>query len=185
LPPLLPALRDRSVVRAELGLTARQRLAVIYLNPFFQDAALADALDDSLAAAGFAVHAVGVGYATRPGWRADDPALGDAIGAADVFVSAAGAGGLAIARATGVPMIALATDQPEQRKNLASIDAGACWRAVVELAGEVRTQLARALADVPPIVTGDGQLAARRTRTAWLQTLMHLVAETRNRKDRP
>lgn len=136
LPPLLPAPRDRAVVRAELGVPAGKRLAVVYLNPYFKDAGLADALDGALGA--FHVHAVGEGFAGRAGWRACDAALGDAVGAADVFLSAPGAGALSLARATGVPMIALATDQPEQRRNLASIvDPGHAWRRVVDLARDV------------------------------------------------
>ncbi len=184
LPPLLPAPRDRAQVRAELGVPAGARLAVVYTNPYFQDPALADALDAALA--GFHVHAVGEGYANRPGWRARDAALGDAIGAADVFVSAAGAGALALARATGVPMIALATDQPEQRQNLTSIvDPGAAWRTVVDLAGDVRAQLAAALAALPATTsTGDAELAVRRARAMWLGTLLALVENNRKRKER-
>jgi hypothetical protein len=184
LPPLLPAPRDRAAVRTELGVPASKRLAVVYLNPYFKDAALAEAID--IALADFYVHAVGEGYATRDNWRARDAALGDAVGAADVFVSAAGAGALALARATGVPMIALATDQPEQRKNLASIvDPGGAWREIVDLSGDVPAQLASALADLPETTsTGDAALAVRRARALWLQTLTSLVATNRSRKER-
>ena len=184
LPPLLPAPRERSLVRAELGVPAGKRLAVVYLNPYFKDAALADALDAALRE--FHVHAVGEGYAERAGWRGLDAALGDAVAAADVFVSAAGAGALSLARATGVPMIALATDQPEQRKNLASIvDPGCAWRTVVDLAGDVPAQLASALAELPTTAsTGDAELAVRRARALWLKTLTSLVATNRSRKER-
>jgi hypothetical protein len=192
LPPLLPAPRDRAAVRAELGVPPGKRLAVIYLNPYFKDAALADALDD--ATRGFHVHAIGEGFEGRAGWRARDAALGDAVAAADVFISAAGAGALALARATGVPMIALATDQPEQRKNLASItydraysgvDPGGAWRTVVDLARDVRVQLAAAIAALPATTgTGDAELAVRRVRALWLKTLLALVATNRKRKER-
>ncbi|MDQ3338892.1 MAG: hypothetical protein M4D80_27315 [Myxococcota bacterium] len=184
LPPLLPAPRERATVRAELGVPAGRRLAVVYLNPYFKDAALADALDAALG--NFHVHAVGEGYAARAGWRARDAALGDAVAAADVFVSAAGAGALSLARATGVPMIALATDQPEQRKNLASIvDPGCAWRTVVDLSGDVPAQLASALAELPTTPsTGDAELAVRRARALWLRTLTSLVATNRSRKER-
>lgn len=184
LPPLLPAPRERAAVRAELGVAPGQRLAVVYLNPYFHDPALAAAIEE--ATRGFHVHAVGEGYAARPGWRARDAALGDLVGAADVFVSAPGAGALALARATGVPMIALATDQPEQRRNLASIvDPGGAWRAVVDLAGDVRAQLAAALADVPEHArTGDAELAVRRARGLWLEALLSLVERNRKRKER-
>lgn len=184
LPPLLPAPRDREVVRAELGVPAGKRLAVVYLNPYFKDAALADAIERVLGE--FHVHAVGEGYGARAGWRARDAALGDAVAAADVFVSAAGAGALALARATGVPMIALATDQPEQRKNLASLqDPGGAWRTVVELSKDVGAQLASAVATLPETTgSGDAELAVRRARALWLATLTSLVANNRKRKER-
>jgi hypothetical protein len=182
LPPLLPAPRDRAAVRAELGVPAGERLAVVYLNPYFRDHAIAEAIEH--ATRGFAVHAVAEGFASRPGWRARDAALGDAVAAADVFISAAGAGSLALARATGVPMIAIASEQPEQRENLAHADPSGAWRAVCDLAGDVPAQLAAALARLPHATsTGDAELAVRRARGLWLQTLTNLV-ETRTRKDR-
>lgn len=180
LPPLLPAPRERAAVRAELGVPADKRLAVVYLNPYFKDPALADAIEAALA--GFHVHAVGEGYAGR--WRARDAGLADAVGAADVFVSAAGVGALALARATGVPMIALATDQPEQRKNLdAIVDPGCAWRTTVDLSRDVPAQLQCALADLPGSTsTGDAELAVRRARALWLKTLTSLV-HNRNPKE--
>ena len=186
LPPLLPAPREREVVRDEIGVPAGKRLAVVYLNPYFKDAALAAAIEE--ACGEFHVHAVGEGYAERPGGRARDAALGEIVGAADVFISAPGSGALALARATGVPMIAVATDQPEQRKNLASIDTGVApgaWRTVVDLAGDVRAQLADAISRVPTTtLPGDAQLAVRRARAAWLQALTTLVEHNRKRKER-
>jgi UDP:flavonoid glycosyltransferase YjiC (YdhE family) len=185
LPPLLPAPRERAAVRAELGVPPGQRLAVVYLNPYFKDPSLAAAIEDALA--GFHVHAVAEGFADRSGWRARDAALGDAIAAADVFVSAAGMGAIALARAAGVPMIAVVTDQPEQRKNLSSVnDPGCAWRRAVDLSADVRTQLDRALSELPATTSaGDAELAVRRARALWLKTLMSLVANNRQRKDRP
>ena len=184
LPPLLPAPRDRSTVRAELGVPPGKQLAVVYLNPYFKDPALAEAIEGALA--DFHVHAVAEGFASRPSWRARDSALGDAVAAADVFVSAAGMGAIALARAAGVPMIAVVTDQPEQRKNLSSVnDPGCAWRRSVDLAGDVRAQLAQALSELPSTTgAGDAELAVRRARALWLKTLMSLVANNK-RKDRP
>jgi len=183
LPPLLPAPRERTVVRAELGVPAGKRLAVVYLNPYFKDAALAEAIEE--ATREFHVHAVGEGYGDRPNWRARDAALGDAVAAADVFISAAGMGAIALARSTGVPMIAISTDQPEQRKNLSSvIDPGGAWRHVVPVSGDVRAALADAIAQLPSSTsTGDAELAVRRARALWLKTLMSLVEHNRMRKD--
>ena len=184
LPPLLPAPRDGAIVRAELGVPPGKPLAVVYLNPYFNDPALADAIDHALA--DFHVHAVGEGYADRPGWHARDAALGDAVAAADVFVSAAGMGAIALARASGVPMIAVVTDQPEQRRNLSSInDPGCAWRRAVDTSGDLRAQFSQALTELPSTTSaGDAELAVRRARALWLKTLMTLVANNRKRKER-
>jgi hypothetical protein len=182
LPPLLPAPRDREQVRASHGVAPDARLAVVYLNPYFSDPALADALDRELAAAGYTVRAVGEGYAERPGWRACDAGLAELAAAADLFISAAGSGAIALARGAGVPMIALATDQPEQRKNLASAGGGA-WREVIDLQarGDLGARVQSALARVPSSTAGgDSELAARRARSLWLATLTALA-----RKDPP
>jgi hypothetical protein len=128
-------------VRAALGVGAGARLAVVYLNPHFRDPRLAGALERALD--GFVQHRVGEGYARRPGWLACDPRLADAVAAADVLISAAGTGALAQARLFGTPLVALATDQPEQAGNLA------------ELAGRL-PHLRRVEAG-----TGDSALAAR------------------------
>jgi hypothetical protein len=182
LPPLLPAPRPRDQVRAARGIAQDARLAVVYLNPYFANPELADALERELAGAGYVVHAVGEGYADRPGWRARDGALTELVSAADLFVSAAGSGALALARGSGVPMIALATDQPEQRKNLASAAGG--FRAVVDLCARdttVSVQLRTALARVPPSASsGDCELAVRRARSLWLSTLIALTRKDRS-----
>jgi hypothetical protein len=176
LPPLLPAPRDRDSVRAAHGIAPGERLACIYLNPYFADPALADVLDAELAAAGYRVRAVGEGYAQRPGWRARDASLAELAAAADLFVSAPGSGALALARSSGVPMIALATDQPEQRKNLAYDPGG--WRTVVDLCarGDLAARLRAVQAEVPPASsTHDRELAVRRARSLWLSTFSALV----------
>jgi hypothetical protein len=178
LPPLLPAPRDREAVRASHGIAPGERIACVYLNPYFDDPALAHALDTELAAAGYRVRAVGEGYAQRPGWRARDAGLAELAAAADLFISAPGSGALALARSSGVPMIALATDQPEQRKNLAS-DPGGAWRTVVDLCarGDLSARLRAVLADVPPASSAhDRELAVRRARSLWLSTFTALVA---------
>jgi hypothetical protein len=64
------------------------------------------------------IHAVGEGYADRPGWRPYDPAFADVAAAADLLVSAPGMGAVGMARLFGVPFLGLLTDQPEQRANV-------------------------------------------------------------------
>jgi len=137
LPPLVrPPLRPRAAVRRALGLAPGERLAAIYLNPHFRDAAIAVRLEAALAAAGFRHYGVSEPWAGRPGWRASDAAFSDVVAASDVFVSGAGAAAMAQARLCAVPLLALVGDQPEQALNLATgRDAGTAFAAVSVSAG--------------------------------------------------
>lgn len=178
LPALVALPRPRPIVRAERGVRPGERFAVVYLNPYFRDPALASAIEDALR--GHRVHAVGEGFAGRPGWIARDPRLADAVAAADVFVSAPGAGAVTMARTFGTPLVAIATDQPEQRKNLDSCGVPPALRVVADR--EVRTRLAGALASVAAIPTPlDPAAEIRRARALWQRAFHDLVT----RKDSP
>lgn len=178
LPPLIAMpRRDREQVRADLGVPAHGKLAVLYLNPYFHDTALAAALERPLLDAGFTVHAVGEGFADRPGWVARDPALIDAVAACDVLVSAPGMAALGQVRTFGVPFIALATAQPEQRQNLALLDG---QHAVVELGPDLSARLAAALAAIPTgAVRPDPRAAVQHLQTRWVDTLTRLLPQQR------
>ena len=184
LPPLfaLPR-RDRAAVRAALGVPSGGRLATVYLNPYFRDPALADALERSLAAAGFTVHAVGEGFAPRPGWIARDPALVEAVAAADLFVSAAGMASLGQARTFGVPFLAIATAQPEQRANLAPLRAASGARCrVVDVGADLEGRLATALGELS--FTGsrpDPRHAVLRLQARWVEAVTGLLREPQER----
>jgi hypothetical protein len=147
LPPILPSpARTPSEVRASLGLGPRDRLAAVYLNPHFDDPAVAAALEHALALRGFRTVAVGEGYAGRPGWAAQDADLASVVRAADVFVSGAGMGALAQARVFGTPLVALLGDQPEQRSNAAALSRARAPFAAVELgAPDLAAALGRAI----------------------------------------
>lgn len=119
LPPVIAApRRTRAQVRADLGLDENRRLAAVYLNPHFTDPSVAVALEETLLRQGAHMHAVGEGYAGRPGWRARDASFVDVVAAADLLVSAPGMGALTQARILGTPFLAIVTDQPEQAQNL-------------------------------------------------------------------
>jgi hypothetical protein len=119
LPPLTAApLRSRSVVRRELGIGSGERLAAVYLNPHFRDPEIAVRLEAALAAEGVRLYGISERWAGRPGWRAADGAFSDVVAASDVLISGGGAAALEMARLTGVPLIAIAGQQPEQDRNL-------------------------------------------------------------------
>ena len=81
-------------------------------------------------------------------------------------------------------MIAIATDQPEQRRNLTVTRAA---RATIDVGGDVRGALAAALAALPSEAARPlphpGALDAGRTQ--WLRALTALVDRAPHRKDSP
>jgi hypothetical protein len=194
LPPLPPLpSRTRAEVRAALGVDPRRTLAVVYLNPHFKDPALAEAIEAELQARGHVVRAVGEGYAERPGWVARDPALVDAVAAADVLVSAPGLGALAQARLFGTPLLTIVTDQPEQRENLRWLEGerrGHPW-ASVSLATDLptlRPRLAAALADLagqPARARPCPTARAAALRARWSDALLGLVVRARREAPLP
>lgn len=135
-PVLAPPTRSVESTRRTLRMGAGEKLAVVYLNPHFKDAAIASALEQAALEAGCRLHAVGEGFANRPGWIARDVRLVDAINAANVFISAPGAAGLGQALALDVPFIAIVTDQPEQRGNLSWLAGSKHRHAIVHLGSE-------------------------------------------------
>lgn len=174
LPPLIAMPRgERAAVHAGLGVPAGGKLAVLYLNPYFTDGALAASLERPLIDAGYTVHAVGEGFASRPGWVARDHQLIEAVAAADLFVSAPGMAALGQVRSFGTPFIALATAQPEQRQNLALLEGN---HGVVALGPDLAARLAAAiaaLADSPH--RPDPRHAVHRVQTRWVETLTQLI----------
>jgi hypothetical protein len=146
LPPLTAApRRARAEVRRALGLSGRDRLAAIYLNPHFRDPRLAARLEGVLAAEGIRFHGVSEPWAARPGWRAFDADFGTIVAASDLLVSGAGAAALEQARRTGVPLLALVGDQPEQALNLSQARAAGIQARAVGVATDAPAALGEAI----------------------------------------
>ncbi len=196
LPPLIVAPRlGPAAVRAALGVGPRARLAAVYLNPHFTDPAIAAAVEGALAAEGFHVHAVGEGFAGRPGWRPHDPSFVDVTAAADLLISAPGMGAIGQACLLGVPFLALVTDQPEQRANLRFLAAGGSGAsAAVTLDGEgslparLREAAAGLVAAAPPALERPSPVAtvaAVHDRWARVLTDLALAAPRFQRGSRP
>jgi hypothetical protein len=93
--------------------------AAVYLNPHFRDPALADALEQALAAASLGSELVGEGFGERAGWKAREPRWIDHAASSDIIISAPGMAALAIAKVYRRPILLIVTDQPEQRQNAA------------------------------------------------------------------
>ncbi len=123
LAPIVPALSARpEQVRSRLGVGRDERLATVYLNPYFRSPKLGERLERALRARGYRLHAVGEGLQGRPGWRAYEPHLAEVAAASELLVAAPGMGSLGQARLFGVPYLALCTDQPEQAQNLTQLE---------------------------------------------------------------
>jgi hypothetical protein len=185
LPPVVAApARTRAQVRAAMGLgNGRQRLAAVYLNPHFRDARLAAALEGAFERRGFRMHAVGEGFAGRPGWRPYDRAFNDVAAAADVLVSAPGMGALSAWAHFGTPLLAVRTDQPEQAANLRDVMAvRAAPCAVVDAAEATPERLDAALADLTEVIRGprpDPAAAAAAVQARWADSLCTLLSRSR------
>lgn len=178
LPPILASpRRSRAEVRATLR--PGERLAVVYLNPAFHDPGLAGTLERELGAAGYRLHAVGEGYADRPGWQARDPDLVDSVAAADLFVSTPGMGTLAQTRVFDLPLVAVVTEQPEQIRNLARYTRGSPGR-VREVypsrpgfAAAFRSALLEPVGQ--PVCRPDALAAIARIHAVWTRTFLDLL----------
>ena len=180
LPPLLaPPRRARAAVRDALGLTERDRLAAIYLNPHFRDPGIAAGLEAALAAAGIRFAGISEPWAGRPGWRAFDADFGDVIAAADLFVSGAGAAALEHARRAAVPLLALVGAQPEQALNLKQ--AAATGVAVHAVDAQTLAGLSDAVASLMDSAARPRDAAEEhaRVRRLWSEALLSLAAQTK------
>jgi hypothetical protein len=176
LPPVIAApARDAAEVRRAFG---PGPLAAVYLNPHFADPALAGAIEAGLRGAGFAMHAVGEGFAARPGWRATDPRFVEIAAAADVLVSAPGMGAVATARIAGTPLVALVTDQPEQRENLRFLRGSR--HAAIPLGGGVAERVRRAAAELAAgaPLRRDARATIGAIHDRWAGVLIELAART-------
>jgi hypothetical protein len=184
LPPIVAApTRSRDAVRASiLGPSAcDRRLAAVYLNPHFRDARIADAIEHALASRGYAMHAVGEGFAQRAGWRGCDRAFNDVAAAADVLVSAPGMGAIAAWAHFGTPLLALVTDQPEQAANARDLAIARCAPyATLDAARADHPSIAHALdtlalsscaRDARP----DPAVAARCVQNRWVDAIERLT----------
>jgi len=155
--------------------------AAVYLNPHFRDAAMADALERGLAAAGMPGNFVGEGHAGRAGWRTQDPDWVNTAAHSSVIVSAPGMAALSVAAVYRKPILLLLTDQPEQAINAGRAkDFGLVHRIVVwrgdgpafacELEAAVRELLAAA-----PTPAADARDAARSRLDPWRDLLIGLA----------
>jgi hypothetical protein len=166
--------------------TGPKSIAAVYLNSYFTDPRLGDAIEGALAAHALPGHLVG--YRDRPGWRSVDPQLAEALGRARVLIAAPGLATATQVAQLGIPFVGLLSEQPEQRANWARlVETAPGPLAAVELSGpDLRAQIERALSWVSsaPTRVGRPQDPAPLWRSTWseLVTMAHC---RRARKAKP
>lgn len=172
------------------GDATQHRVAAVYLNPHFQEPALADGLEQGLADAGVPAHLVGEGYAHRPHWHARDEHWIEAAAHSAFIVSAPGMAALSIAAVYRRPILLLLTDQPEQAINAGrAAQLGLAHRVVVwrgdapkfarAVAGAAQELLAATADDA--VRTADGRQAAIERLQHWVVLLHGLAASNAQR----
>lgn len=172
------------------GDATQHRVAAVYLNPHFQEPALADGLEQGLADAGVPAHLVGEGYAHRPHWHTRDEHWIEAAAHSAFIVSAPGMAALSIAAVYRRPILLLLTDQPEQAINAGrAAQLGLAHRVVVwrgdapkfarAVAGAAQELLA-ATADDAARTAGGRQAAIERLQH-WVVLLHGLAASNAQR----
>jgi hypothetical protein len=161
-------------------------VATVYLNPHFEDPALADGLEQGLTDASVPAHLVGEGYARRAHWYARDEHWIEAAAHSAFIVSAPGMAALSIAAVYRKPILLLLTDQPEQAINAGRAaqlglahrvvvwrgDAAKFARAVAAAAGELQA-LPQNAANA-----ADGRRGAVERLQHWVGLLSSLAART-------
>lgn len=166
---------------------AAQHVAAVYLNPHFEDPALADGLEQGLDGAGVSAHLVGEGYARRAHWHARDEHWIEAAAHSAFIVSAPGMAALSIASVYRKPILLLLTDQPEQAMNAGRAAQLGLTHRVVVWRGDAR-KFARAVAAAAgellalpqsPSNSNEGRQGAIERLRHWTVLLIHLAAQSR------
>ena len=159
--------------------------AAVYLNPHFQNIALADALCEGLDDASLRTHLVGEGLAGHGNWQAIDEDWVSTAAQSSLIVSAPGMAALSVARIYQRPILLVLTDQPEQASNaqqaarMQLLHAVVVWRGdAQDFRAQVSAQAARLLQEANAQIT-DENLAqccanAQARIDAWTQYIQGL-----------
>lgn len=136
--------------------------AAVYLNPHFQNIALADALCAGLSDASLHTHLVGEGLAGHGNWQAIDEDWVSTAAQSSLIVSAPGMAALSVARIYQRPILLVLTDQPEQASNAQQAARMQLQHAVVvwrgdaqDFCAQVSEQAGRLLQEAPAQITAE------------------------------
>lgn len=90
----------------------------IYLNPYFKDPMIAEALEKAMADLGLSYLAIGENYLYRNNWSAYSNQFSESLAESSLVISAPGMNLLSQVIYHRIPYLAILTNQPEQKKNL-------------------------------------------------------------------
>lgn len=100
------------------GFNITKPLALIYLNPHFQDDIFIEKLEQLLFNSNWQFVGISEYYSYRPHWQPYSNDFANLTYTADLLISAAGMAALRLAKVNSCPLLTLATAQPEQQYNL-------------------------------------------------------------------
>ena len=155
--------------------------AAIYLNPHFQNKALADALCTGLTQTGMELHQVGEGLVGYGAWQGVDKDWVSRAAYSSLIVSAPGMAALSVARIYQRPILLVLTDQPEQASN--AVNAAklhVAHRVVVwngdaqDFCQQIHEAALALLAQKADASISEGQARARERIAAWVRVLLSL-----------
>lgn len=155
-------------------------LALIYLNPHFQDNALIERLEKLFNEAGWQFMGISEQYADRPHWHKYTNDFANLTYAADLLVSAGGMAALRLAKLNQCPLLALDTAQPEQQHNLSRFSHAAPYSTLQIANDDSWQQSALFLTTLKnnrhtkPILT-EVQRCVRENTNHWLTLLEELI----------
>lgn len=156
----------------------------VYLNPHFENAAIAEGLEQALHSLGLSGHLVGEGYRQRTGWLAQDADWISQAANSRVILTAPGMAGLSAALLLEKPLLLIVTQQPEQQQNALKVAQSGMphqavyWQGNAEaFAADLQKALSQLLATQPAPSSKGADRAQARLRL-WTDHLLALARKT-------
>lgn len=172
--------QEAEVTWQHYGFDKQKPLALIYLNPHFQDIAFIERLEQLFNQAGWQFMGISESYTERPHWHKYTDDFANLTFAADLLVSAGGMAALRLAKLNKCPLLALSTAQPEQQNNLMRFTHDAPYFALLtnsdlhwQQAGSFLQNLKSNPPEKPPLI--EVQTQTERNTHSWLQIFKQLT----------
>lgn len=116
--PIQAPSRSQAETYVHYKLITDRPLAIIYLNPHFQNSELILKLEALLRENNWQFIGISEYFGNRPHWQKFSDDFANLVHASDLLISAGGMAALKMAKIQHCPLIAISTNQPEQAQNL-------------------------------------------------------------------